>query len=301
MRNRVELLRAIEFTVEDLDNILNLEDVDEFTEKDREFMEEFKKIYELGLNQLEKFINKLDGEGEDLDPYSIKYYVHHLFNGPLGMYARELSKDKKYFDPTPEIMGIQGNNLKHYLNTTILQGYDKSLGATVDQFNKLSPFIHKTIGNGIETAEDMFRSNVISFTVNDNTLPIMDKDPQRRYDSEPTGKLSFEAHANFGVKDAFFREILKILNLTLFEELKKYLGDENYRIFLDNKEYTPFENDSTSSNWELKRMEGDEELDIDLLGDQIDSFEKRKSVLKIENEEKNKEYLINTNEGQLGN
>ena len=45
MRNRVEILRSIEFTSLDLNNILNLSDIDSFSLKDEEFMEEFKKIY----------------------------------------------------------------------------------------------------------------------------------------------------------------------------------------------------------------------------------------------------------------
>ena len=57
MRNRVEILRAIEFTKDDLDNISNLDDLVSFSDKEKEFMESFKKVYELGLNQLELFIN----------------------------------------------------------------------------------------------------------------------------------------------------------------------------------------------------------------------------------------------------
>lgn len=301
MRNRVELLRAIEFTKEDLENILNLEDIDDFSDEDKDFMEEFKKVYELGLNQLEKFINKLDEEGKDLDVYSIKYYVRQLFNGPLGQYARQLSEDKNYFVPTPDIMGIQGNRLRSWLNTTLLQGYDNSLGLPVDHHNKLPVFIHETLESSISTVEDMFRGGMLEFSVHDNTLPIIDKEPQIRYASEPTGELQLSPHANYAVKDSYFYQVLEVLNISLFEEVEKYLGDENYRLYLDNKEYNPFENDSTSSNWEMKRKEGEEELDVDLLGKQIDSFEKRQSTLKVENIEKDKEYILNSNEGQLGN
>ena len=84
MRNRVEILRAIEFTKKDLEDITNLDELVQFSDKDKEFMEEFKKVYELGLNQLELFINKLDKEGSELDEYSIQYYVSQLLTGPLG-------------------------------------------------------------------------------------------------------------------------------------------------------------------------------------------------------------------------
>ena len=58
MRNKIEILRSILFTKEDLVNYKNIDD--KFSKVEIEFMVEFKKIYELGLNQLEKFINKLE-------------------------------------------------------------------------------------------------------------------------------------------------------------------------------------------------------------------------------------------------
>ena len=58
MRNKIEILRSILFTKEDLVNYKNIDD--QFSKVEIEFMIEFKKIYELGLNQLEKFINKLE-------------------------------------------------------------------------------------------------------------------------------------------------------------------------------------------------------------------------------------------------
>jgi hypothetical protein len=49
--------------------------------------------------------------------------------------------------------------------------------------------------------------------------------------------------------------------------------------------------------------EGDdieEEVDTDILGDINDSFDRRESVLKVDNGDKNVEYELNTNQGQLG-
>lgn len=307
MRNKVEILRAIEFTVEDLDNIINLDDIDDFSDKDKEFVEEFKKIYELGLTQLERFINKLDEEGEDLDEYSIQYYVRCLLNGPLGNYARELSEDKNYFVETPDIMGILGNNLFSTQNSTVLPGYEYSLGTSVEIFNKIPGFIQDSLSNSMEQTESLFRNNLFSSTIIDNTLPIIDKAPQDRYDEEPTGEWVLKSNGSYLVKDSYFKLALESLNQTLFEEIKNYLEDENYRIYIDKKSYNPFgdDNDSISSNLEIKRneMEGDneQEISLDLMGKVQDSFEKRRNVLKIENIEKDEEYALNTNEGQLGN
>ena len=71
MNNKVETLRAICYTASDIETITNLGD--SFSELEIDFMVQFKMIYELGLDQLEIFINKLDEEGEDLDTYTIEY------------------------------------------------------------------------------------------------------------------------------------------------------------------------------------------------------------------------------------
>jgi hypothetical protein len=135
VRNKVETLRSICFTIEDLSNITNLGDV--YTPKDIEFMVEFKKIYELGLTQLKKFIDKLDSEGNEIDEYSIQYYVKILLNGPLGSYVRGYSEGKKYFSNIPDCLGQLGNKTRSISNTTIISNDPVSLGSSVDINNKL--------------------------------------------------------------------------------------------------------------------------------------------------------------------
>ena len=53
---KVELLRALLRTKDQFDELIDTGANDEFTDKDKEFMEEFKKIFYSGLEQLEKFI-----------------------------------------------------------------------------------------------------------------------------------------------------------------------------------------------------------------------------------------------------
>lgn len=301
MRSKVELLRAIEYTIVDLDNILNLDDVDDFSDLDKEFMFEFKKIYEMGLNKLEEFIDKLDEEGKDLDEYSIKYYVRQLLNGPLGQYARQLAQDKKYFNTFPDLMGITGNRFRSFLNTTVIEGTNVPLGLPVDHYNKLPEYIQTNLQSTMKTVEDFFRSNLKASTVIDNTLPLVDKNPQGRYNEEEKGTWVLKSNASYLIKDSYSYEIMNSLNQEIFEEIKTFLEEENYRLFLDNKTYTPFANDSTTSNYELERNENGETLKIDLMGNQIDGFDQRQSTLKVSNPEKDKEYILNSNEGQFGN
>ena len=77
------------------------------------------------------------------------------------------------------------------------------------------------------------------------------------------------------------------------------------------KDYSPFDsekNQSKSINSKVEKEFTDslddtkkEKIILDLMGDEFDSEEKRKKVLKISGPEKEEEFKVNTNEGQLGN
>jgi hypothetical protein len=306
MRNRVEVLRSICFTEEDLENITNLADL--FTKKEIEFVVEFKKIYELGLGQLKKFIDKLDEEGKDLDEYTIQYYVNLLLNGPLGNQTRELSKDKKYFSSTPNMMGFFGNKARNLQNTTVLEDYDTTLGTTVDIFNKLPKFMQSNVLDAVKINEEIFRTSLRSSTIIDNTLPTVDKAPQQRYSEEPTGKWTKKPHGTYLVKDSNFFGVLDSINKEVFNpKLKDYLGEENFRIWRDKKGYNPFseeDNTSVSSDFNIEKKIQDSgrevEMILDIHGNVKDSVKRRESVLKIPNPNKDKEYLLGSVEGQLG-
>ena len=305
MRNGVEVLRSICFTREDLENITNLGD--SFSKEEIDFMVEFKKIYELGLNQLEKFINKLDEEGEDLDEYTIKYYVSQLRNGPLASYVETLSEDKNYFIKTPNIMGVNGNKQLVTQNTTVLEGFDKPLGCPVDIYNKLPDFIQNLIKGAVDEGETLFRGSVTASTTNDNTLPIMDKAPQQRYDEEPEGTWVGKSNGSYLVKDTLMYKTVDDISQTIFDKVEEFLNEENFRLWADNKTFTPFSdvNDAKSVNTILKKKiqdgENEREVELDMLGATFDSVERRQSTLKIEDPVKDREYALGTVEGQLGN
>ena len=306
MRNQVEILRALCYTYDDLKTIQNLGD--SFSEKEIEFMVEFKKIYELGLDQLKVFIDKLDEEGDELDAYSIQYYVDVLFNGPLGSHTRELSKDKKYFPDTPEGMGRNGNNANSSPNTTLYETLYYPLGAPVDIHNKVPAFTQELIKTAVEQADEVFRSGFRSSMVHDNTLPIIDKAPQQRYVEEPKGGWELAPNGSYLVKDRYFKLAIEEVSQDIFDSVKAYLGDENFRLWADKKTFFPFDsskNTSTGTNNKIEKefTENSETIviTVDLMGDVFDSEEKRATILKVENDSKDKEYTLNTNEGQLGN
>jgi hypothetical protein len=306
MNNNVEILRSICFTKEDLKNVTNL--ADSFTEKEIEFMVEFKKIYELGLGQLKKFIDKLDEEGKDLDTYTIQYYVDVLRNGPLGSYVKDFSEFKKYFNNTPDTLGILGNKNYTPVNITVYSTDNYSLGCATDTFNKLPGFIQTSFANGIKQVEDVFRTSLKSCSEIDNTLPVVDKSNQTRQDEEPLGIWVLKSNGNFLVKDSYFYKVIDNVSQTIFDTVKLELGEEDFRIYKDKKQYTPFDsgkNESTASINKIKKnvTENDNtfEVTLDLMGDVFDSSEKRNSSIVIQSASKDKEYKLNTVEGQLGN
>jgi hypothetical protein len=137
----------------------------------------------------------------------------------------------------------------------------------------------------------------------DNTLPLIDKKPQDRIDTEDSGSWQSQAYGTYCVRDRFFYNVLTQISSDIFSKVKTYLEDENYRIFYDKKTYNSFDsskNTSKSSNSRVVVDINGEEVETDLMGDIYDSFERRKSSLKIETETKNVEYELSTNVGQLG-
>ncbi len=309
MLNDVEALRAILFTKEDFDTITNFRDL--FKEKDIEFMIEFKKIYELGLDQLTKFINKLEDEGDELDTYSILYYMEVLRNGPLGSYIPDLTKDKtKYWvKNTPDALGTLGNKNKSPQNVTIYSGQEYQLGAEVNTYNKMPGFMQTTLQDAIQITEDIFRTSLLSSSIIDNTLPLADKRPDLRYKEEVTGEFVQRSNGSYMIKDRFYYKEVDSSSQAVFDAVKEYLVDpENFRLYRDKREFSAFDSDknaSTSLNTKLNKefIEGDntETITLDMMGDEFDSEERRASVLKISNPIKDTEFVLNSNEGQLGN
>ena len=99
--NKVEILRCLERTKEQFEVQYqkncegeNNRKFSEYSDADKEFMEEYKKVYELGITQLQSFVNKLDEEGGEIDDYSLLYYITQLSNGPYAEEFATFSQNK---------------------------------------------------------------------------------------------------------------------------------------------------------------------------------------------------------------
>lgn len=308
MRNKIDILRALCFTKEDLNTITNLGDM--FTDLEIDFMVEFKKVFELGEEYLKKFIDKIDKEGEELKIWDVEYYVEHLFNSPWRKEVEKLAKDKKYFVPNPNSMGTFGNlNITRH-NVSLQEGDIIPSDVSTDIFVKAPDFIRDIISESHNQTEQMFRSSMYHAVYYDNTLPLVDKKTRQRSSSEPSGGLVKQPNGNYCIRDVAYRLDMQPIREQIFEKVKEKIEEENYRLFLDRKYYNSFEpsqNTAYSSIFEfdkkiVEKVEGGEDkeeiIKMDIMGD---PFDKRDSKIKINAPEKNKEFLLNTIEGQLGN
>jgi hypothetical protein len=328
MRNKLEILRAIYFTEEDFKSIEGFEV--EFSEKQKKFILEFKKVYELGKEQLSKFIKELSTGSKEMEPWEIEYFTTQLFNGPFNKYVAQYvgllkpEEDQKYFEDNPDIMGTWATYNTNNKNTAAITGAWEELGVPVDIFNKCPDFIKGNIQDLSTLVNEMFRTNVQASTVNDNTLPLCDKLPELRTTTEPTGGWNLHPCGNYLVKDVHYRILTTDVKKIIFEtEIKKATKD-SYRIFKDRRNYNPFsaENDAYSKNFEVNTElkdvihninddieEKTEKLILDIFGNQFESDERRsgsndvtkskKIEFHLDKPEDARPYKLNTTKDQV--
>ena len=301
INNKVEILRAICFDKTDYEEIKNFGDY--FTDDEIDFMIEFKKIYELGYNQLYKFIDKLDQDGSKLDETSIEYYVEIIKAGPLATFAEDYvtKNDKKYFGKYPDSLGSNGNQ-SITMTSNPYYGDEFPLGVSVDLYNKLPLVSQVTLPSAIKITEEVFKENMYCAVVMDNTLPLADKNPQGRYKEEK--EWAKKSNGSLGVKDFDYLQAVKDAAPQIFEKVKTSLGEENNRLFEYKKTTNPFsseDNLSIGGKYKVVREVGpDVEEEYDLSGELYDSDKRRESTLKIDATVVDKKYLLNSNDGQLG-
>lgn len=303
MRNKIDILRALCFDKEDLETITNIDGL--FTDLEIEFMIEFKKVFELGEEYLKNFIDKLDSEGSELKIWDVEYYVEHLYNSPWGAKVAELAKDKKYFPAIPNILGTMGNTNVTRHNTSLHQDDTYPTDVSLDVYIKSPDFVRSLITKSQEITEKMFRTSLYQAIYFDNTLPLSDKNPKNRYSIEKSGAYTQQSNGSYCVRDVAYRIDLNSVRLKIFDKVKETIGEENFKMFANRKSYNPFEKDQNtafSSIFEIEKniKNGDLEQIIvqDIMGD---PFDKRDSVIKVDNPEKAEEFVLNTVDGQLGN
>lgn len=328
MRNKIEILRAIYFSEEDFETIKDFEV--QFTDTQKQLILEFKKIYELGKNQLLKFIKKISTEGINLEACEIEYFTNQLFNGPFKKYVCEFvgllesKEDQYYFKNNPDVMGTWATYNTNNKNTALVTGARDELGVPVDIYNKCPQFIKTNIDDITKLTSDLFKTNVQASTINDNTLPLVDKKPQQRILDEPKGGWNFAPCGNYLVKDVAYRILTNDIRKDIFEKDIKKATKDSYKIFKDRRNYNPFSSENTSTskafevNTELKEVirninddieEKTETLILDLFGNQWESDERRAKTnditksknieFHLEQPEDARSYILNMTKDQV--
>jgi len=201
--NKVEILRALERTKEQFEVQYqkncegnNNRKYPEYSDADKEFMEEFKKVYELGITQLQDFVNKLDRDGSEIDEYSLLYYITQLANGPYSQEFALFSQNKidqntnnSIFNKSPDCLGSITNSIQ--TNSSVPVFRSESLSTGVSLFNKSPNFVQDLLGEASRNTAEVFNFNFESSVFNDNTLPYIDKAPRARANIE--GAFSYGA------------------------------------------------------------------------------------------------------------
>ena len=222
--------------VRDCDGNLQGDFMHNFSESELDFMENFLQIFELGLDQLQKFIGMLaSAEGLlKLDECTILYYLRQLLNGPFSCAAYDLSRlasgqDINLLASVNDGIGTIGNAVRSNIATTVY-GLEPVYTA-VDLYNKLAPYTQDCMNEGARVTQNIFNYNFEQSVYNDNTLPFIDKLPQLRVNNEFSKGFTNFAAGNFNLKDIPFFNTLRDISNNIFDSIRQALGPAAYKLF----------------------------------------------------------------------
>mgnify|MGYP003114759947 FL=1 len=323
INKRVEILRSLLRTKEQFDELFDEELVKAFSDKDKEFMEEFKKIYHIGVSQLEKFINKIDEEGNEISIESIQYYKSLLFTGPLAANAISLARPpeeaKKFFKINSDIFGTNGNLARSDTTVPLFKDGGEAFNNSLVTSNKSTAFINGLINIATKKTAEVVNETSLHLTDIDNTLPFIDKKQPERKQKEQVDGFDTESHGCYGVADVEFFKVVEEISDDIFEKVKEYLGEEDFEVYKFLRLINYFDSEKNKAKAiraavkkKLVYMtrsyteEGIEEIEIkdtiletDLIGNQFESDKRREFTFKIQGDD-DKIFTVNTVEGQLG-
>ena len=293
INNKVELLRALETTVEQFDALIEknckgeLQDPvivvtpktsgggvaggvnrsveptvqgQTFSKEDKEFLEEFKQLYQRGIFQLQDFIKKLMTASQMLDQYTLEYYIRQLKNGPYAKFVKEFSKYQGIFQAIPDCLGIIGTVSRSNSSTPVFDGVAAAVNINI--LDKSPSFIQREMNSIVRTTTEVFNHNFQSSIFGDNTLPYIDKRPRARALLEGrTGPAAVSyastAVANYMLKDVKSFNVITGVAQRILDLIKAFLGSDAFRLLQFKKDANPFsaeQNVSSTSNDSIPRL-----------------------------------------------
>ena len=236
INNKVEILRALERTEEQFDDLIEknckgeLQDpitvvtpnssggVDRstqptvqghtFSKADKEFLEAFKKIYQLGLFQL-----------------------------------------------CPDILGIISTVNRSNSSTPVFTGL--AVNASIGIFDKCPVFMQRELNDIVRTTTRVFNYNFQSSIIDDNTLPYIDKLPDERVRREEVSGYTYGAVGNYMLKDVKFFNVIKNITQSIIDIVRVFLGSDAFRLLQFKKNINYFnaeQNVSNTSNNSISRL-----------------------------------------------
>lgn len=207
-----------------------------YSESELDFMENYLKVFELGLDQLELFMSMLTSAENllRLDESSILYYLRQLLNGPFSCAAYDISRllsgqDLNVLASVNDGIGTLGNAVRSNAATTVY-GLEP-FNAALDLYNKLPPYMQKNLNEGARTTSNVFNYNFEQNVYNDNTLPFIDKLPVLRVNNEYVSGWTNFASGNLMIKDVPFFNTLRDISNNIFEGIRNALGPAAYKLF----------------------------------------------------------------------
>jgi len=230
-----------------------------FTNKDKELCESFKKVYQLGLNQLRVFVNDLVADNPEINEQAALYYMRQLYNGPftnqVAIYAqnpyRGRGRVQNCFFPSPDILGCLANTAQQNAGTAIY--YGESNDISLNLVKKTPAFIRRNLANCQRTCSKVIQYNTESAVYSDNTLPYIDKRSIERVNTEFLGNYTSSTIAvgNLMLKDIKFSNILRSIANTIIGIIEDFLGVDAFRLFNYKRDinfFDPEQNISKTKN-----------------------------------------------------
>lgn len=301
--NKVERLRALLLTKKQFDElIVNRNVIGGITEADKSLMENFKRIYHMGVKQLRTFINLLNQQGPSVDEFTILYYISQLKKSPFKKFLKPLVSGSPYWRETPDILGSLGNKNRSTVATPIADLGKSSAGVNDMSFvtlDKAPEFMVKAYNELTLATNVQYKNNVESAIKLDEKLR----------DASP-GK-SNTAHGSYLVADEGTWNAISQSSGGCSERLRGYLGTEALRLYKFNRDRNLFDSSSNSdksSQYTIERLNEyirDNQtkqvtFKTDLLGNTFESDETRKFELEVENDTKKIKLNPHTVRGQMG-
>jgi hypothetical protein len=264
----IETLRALELTKDQFDSLVERDCRGQnrgpilgykFTNKDKQLCQSFKRVYQLGLRQLQIFVDDLIRGNPEIDEQSALYYIRQLYNGPFTNYVvqyaqnpyRGQGRKENCFFPSPDTLACLANTTQQNANVPVYVGASEDI--SINLYKKTPAFLRRNLNICQTTCADVFNYNSESAIYSDGAYPYIDRRSIERVNNEYNGDYCSGpvACGNLMIKDVKFGNILKGIANSIIQLVAGYLGPDAFRLFTYKRDinfFDPNQNISKTKN-----------------------------------------------------